>query len=94
MTFDPTITLGTLLQIFVFFGGGLIAFIRMQGKMDMMSLRIKNLETTSTNTGTILQTVAVQSQRLTALEQDLRELRHGEGFVRGKLNRSIDGEYP
>lgn len=92
MTFDPTITLGTLVQIVVFLGGGLIAFVRVQGKLDMLSLRVKNLETTSANIGTILQAVAVQSQRLTALEQDLRELRHGEGFVRGA--RGIDREYP
>ena len=83
MTFDPTVTLGTLLQIIVFLGGGLIAFVRVQGKLEMLSLRVKNLETSSANIGTILQAVAVQSQRLTALEQDLRELRHGKGFIRG-----------
>lgn len=91
MTFDPTITLGTLVQIVVFLSTGLIAFVRVQGKLEMLSLRVKNLETTSANIGTILSSVAVQSQRLTALEQDLRELRHGEGFVRGP--RGIDREY-
>jgi hypothetical protein len=91
MTFDPTITLGTLIQIAVFLGTGLIAFIRVQGKLEMLSLRVRNLETTSENIGTILQAVAVQSQRLTALEQDLRELRHGEGFIRGP--RGIDREF-
>lgn len=90
--FDPTITLGTVIQIVFFFGGGLIAFVRVQGKLDMLALRVKNLETSSANIGTILQAVAVQSQRLTALEQDLRELRHGEGFIRG--SRGIDREYP
>jgi hypothetical protein len=31
--------------------------------------------------------------RVNAIEQDIRELRHGDGFVRGRRN-SIDGEYP
>ena len=88
--FDPTITLGTVVQIVVFFGGGLIAFVRVQGKLDMLGLRVENLEHISASTGTILQTVAVQSQRLAALDQDLRELRHGRGFIR----EGIDREYP
>jgi prefoldin subunit 5 len=92
MTFDPTVTLGTLIQIAVFLGGGLVAFIKVQGKLEMLSLRVENLESTSASIGTILQSVAVQSQRLTALEQDLRELRHGEGFIRGP--RGLDREYP
>lgn len=35
--------------------------------------------------------IKVIDTRLTAAEQDIRELRHGEGFVRG--TRGIDREY-
>lgn len=34
----------------------------------------------------------VLDTRLTAAEQDIREIRHGDGFVRG--TRGIDKEYP
>lgn len=89
--FDPTITLGTLIQIIVFFGGGLVAFVRVQGKLDVLSLRVENLEKSSANIGSILQQVAVQSQRLTGLEDDVRGLRRGEGWIRGRPG--LDGEY-
>jgi hypothetical protein len=36
--------------------------------------------------------VRVLDTRVTAAEQDIRELRHGQGFVQGR--RGIDGEYP
>jgi K+/H+ antiporter YhaU regulatory subunit KhtT len=92
MTFDPTVTLGTLLQIIVFLSGGVFAFMRVQNKLELLAQRVESLEKTSSNIGSILQQVAVQSQRLTPLEDDLRELRHGRGFVRGRAG--IDGEYP
>jgi ABC-type hemin transport system substrate-binding protein len=31
--------------------------------------------------------------RLNGLERDIRELRHGEGFVRGQFGRTVDKEY-
>lgn len=32
--------------------------------------------------------------RLTTAELDIRELRHGDGFIRGKLGQGTDKEYP
>jgi hypothetical protein len=91
MTFDPTITLGTLLQIVVFLSGGLFAFMRVQTKLELLAQRVQSLEKASSNIGSILSSVAVQSQRLTSLEGDVRELRHGRGFIRG--GQGVDGEY-
>lgn len=34
----------------------------------------------------------VLDTRITAAEQDIREMRHGKGFVRG--TRGVEGEYP
>lgn len=36
--------------------------------------------------------IRVLDTRMTAAEQDIREMRHGEGFVRGP--RGLDREYP
>lgn len=92
MTFDPTITLGTLLQIIVFLSGGLMAFMRVQGKLDLLSQRVDSLEKTSSNVSSILQQLAAHSQQINSMEEDLRDLRHGRGFIRGR--NGIDGEYP
>lgn len=40
----------------------------------------------------LLTTVAVQKTELENIREDVRELKHGEGFVRGV--RGIDREYP
>jgi hypothetical protein len=42
--------------------------------------------------GEVLINQADQNRRLIHLEEDVRELRHGEGFVRGP--KGIDREYP
>jgi len=42
--------------------------------------------------GDVLIQMAVTDTRLTNAEQDIRELKHGQGFVRG--SRGIDHEYP
>lgn len=42
--------------------------------------------------GEVLINQADQNRRIIHLEDDVRELRHGEGFVRGQ--RGIDREYP
>ena len=92
VTFDPTITLGTMVQIVVFLACGLLAFTRLQNNLELLAQRVENLEKTSSNIGSILQQVAVQSQRLNSVEGDLRELRHGRGFVQNRTG-SVEGEY-
>lgn len=53
---------------------------------------IAGIQTEIKKIGDILINQADQNRRIIHLEDDVRELRHGHGFVRGDLG--IDREYP
>lgn len=50
---------------------------------DLSNLKIRQdaLNEAFQQLTTVLSQVAVQSQRLTAIEEDIRELRHGNGYI-------------
>lgn len=56
-------------------------------RLDSMNNNLEVLNNSFEKLGTILTKVAVQDQRLLGLEEDIRELKHGKGFI------SVDGEY-
>lgn len=56
----------------------------MQARQDSLSETLKAINSTLTK-------VAVQDQRLNGIEEDIRELKHGKGFVRGPSG--IDREF-
>lgn len=56
-------------------------------RLDSMNDNLKVLNNSFEKLGNILTKVAVQDQRLLGLEEDIRELKHGKGFI------SVDGEY-
>lgn len=85
---DWTISVGNLLQIIAFVGGGVWAFFALRAdvrvvKHDMSNIKQRqdDLNEAFTQLGTILTKVAVQDQRLVAIEKTVDELRHGQGFV-------------
>ncbi len=76
-------------------------------KTDMASTKLENdkrfdgIQSELKKLGEILISMARFDEKLSSLDQRvtshgrrLDELSHGEGFVRGKFNRSIDAEYP
>lgn len=56
-------------------------------KLEGITENLKVLNRSFDKLGDILTKVAVQDQRIANLESDIKELRHGRGFI------SIDGEY-
>lgn len=101
MQFDPTLTVGALLNAAVLFTGFVIAFTRIGGRIDLLSQRLASVEEAVKQQRDINERLAIietrqatHGQMIAAVQSDVSELRHGDGFVRGKLNRSIDGEYP
>lgn len=56
-------------------------------RLDSMNANLTVLNNSFDKLGSILTKVAVQDQRLMGLEEDIRELKHGKGFI------SVDGEY-
>jgi hypothetical protein len=87
---DYTINIGIIIQIFVLvaggfitIGGGLFVFKSMARDMKDMKAEIKKF-------GEVLITLAVTTKRLDNVEEDIRDMKHGRGFIRDRLN----GEYP
>ena len=77
------------------FGGG----TRLSAKLSAMTttletvqLKIEKLSEVLVNMADMRGEINVLANRVTHTEEDIREIRHGEGFVRGA--RGIDKEYP
>ena len=87
--FDPTIKLGDVLTIASFLGVGISAFYNIRGRLDMHNLRLTTMETSVKSVLETLGIVATQKVEIDHIKDDVRELRHGKGFVTEALN----GEY-
>jgi hypothetical protein len=77
------------------FGGGWRLSNRLssiEGMLSTMRAELQKLSDVLIKMADLRGELRVLDSRLTASEQDIREMRHGEGFVRGA--RGIDKEYP
>lgn len=97
MIVDATITIGNIVEILTIGIGGLIAIVtlrstvvNMKGDLTDLKVEIKKLSAVMVDMADIRGELKVISNRQTASEQDIREMRHGHGFVQ----RDINGEYP
>jgi len=90
MIVDATITVGNIIEIGVIGGGGLIALVTLKATVGNMKADLTDLKSEIKKVGEVLIKMAVTDQRLANVEQDVRDLRHGHGFVQ----RDINGEYP
>lgn len=83
-------------NIFVhLFGGGWRLSTRLtslETSISSIQLEIKKLGDVLVKMADMRGELRVMDTRLTAAEQDIRELRHGDGFIRGA--RGADREYP
>lgn len=90
---EQTITIGNIIEILSIIAGGLTVFITLKNTVSNIKDDVSGMQTEIKKLADIITKMAVTDIRLTNVEQDIRELRHGEGFVRGH-RASIDGEYP
>ena len=98
MVVDYTITIGNIIEIGSIIGGGLLVLMTL--KNDVVSLKLGAQELRSEigemqielkKIGQVLVTQADQNRRIMHLEDDVRELRHGRGFVRESIDREYSG---
>lgn len=108
MSVDYTITIGNIIEIAAIIGGGLLVLITLKNdvtalktgaaalKDDLghMQAEIKKLGEILVNLSDIRGEIKVLAIRVTTSEQDIRELRHGHGFIQHRSQAGIDGEYP
>ena len=78
---DYTITIGNIIEIGAIIGGGGAAMITLRGTVMNLKNDMTDMKTEIKKVGDVLIKMAVTDTRLTNIEQDVRELKHGEGFV-------------
>jgi hypothetical protein len=99
---DLSITLGNIIEIGVICGGGISALAVMRNsvrnlKEELAGMKqdtkdqFAGIESEIKKIGDVLINQADQNRRIIHLEEDVRDLRHGRGFVRGP--EGIDREY-
>lgn len=81
MVIDQTITLGNLIEITAIVTGGLAVLLTMRSTLNNLQGDMVDMKTEIRKIGEVLTVQAVTNQRVDNLEKDVRELRHGEGFV-------------
>lgn len=92
MVIDYTITIGNLVEITSIIGGGLLVMITLRGDVANMKAEVGQIQVEIKKIGDVLINQADQNRRIIHLEEDVREMRHGRGFVQHR--GGIDGEYP
>lgn len=97
--FDPTITLGAIINAAVLLVGFVVAFTRIGGRIDLLSLRlgaveeaVKSARDTDSRIATVEERLTNHVTMLTTAQRDISDLRRGEGFIKGH-RAGIDGEY-
>src|SRR6266576_5934159 len=100
MIFDPTISFGAILNALALFIGFVVAFVRIGGRLDLLTLRLGSVEKAlheasdqDRRIATLEGRVTNHIKLLTTAQRDISDLRHGEGFITSN-RKTIDGEYP
>jgi len=98
MQIDWTISVGSIIQVLAIAGGGMLVLVSMRNTVSVLQRDVASIQVEIKKMGDILTKMAVAEtrlddtdMRLTNVERDLRDLRHGQGFVRGPAG--IDREY-
>lgn len=92
---DYTITIGNLFEIASIIGGGLMVMATLRGEVANIKAEVGGIQLEVKKIGEVLITQADQNRRILHLEEDLRELRHGNGFIQARRGaQGVDGEWP
>ncbi len=80
------INFANVIQILSILGFGGAILVTMKNNLTNLKEDVSDMKLEIKKVGDVLIKMAVTDTRLTNLENDIRELRHGRGFV-------VDGEY-
>lgn len=94
MIIDPTITAGNLIEIGSIIGGGISAVLLLRNTVSNLKNDMTDMKEEIKKVGQVLVTLAVTTTRLDNAEQDIRDLKHGRGFITPRSDGGINGEYP
>jgi hypothetical protein len=95
MVIDYTITIGNLIEIASIIGGGLMVMITLRGDVANIKAEMSGIQLEVKKIGDVLITQADQNRRILHLEEDFRELRHGNGFIQTRRGvQGVEGDWP
>ncbi len=89
-----TITIGNIIEILAIVGGGILALVTLRATVNNLKEDMTDMKTEIKKVGEVLVKMAVTQTRLDNVEQDIRDLKHGRGFVTQRSDGGINGEYP
>ena len=78
---EQTITIGNIIEIISICAGGLIVFITLRATVQNMQKDMAGMQQEIKKLAEVVTQMAVTNVRLTNLENDIRELRHGQGYI-------------
>jgi prefoldin subunit 5 len=87
---EQTITIGNIIEIFSIIGGGLTVLVTLKNTVSNIRDKVDGMQKEIQKLAEVITKMAVTDLRITNLENEVRDLRHGRGFVQ----KAIDGEYP
>jgi hypothetical protein len=101
VVFDPTISFGAILNAVALLVGIVVAFTRIGGRIDLLSLRLEGVEEALKRTLAVDNRLGILEERVTnhgttiaTAQRDISDLRHGKGWITDQYRKSLDGEYP
>ena len=87
---DPTVTIGNMIEIGTIIVGGVIVFAAVRASVGNLEANVTEMKVDIRSLNKSFTELAVVNNRIKNVEEDIRELRHGRGFVRN----AIEGEWP
>ena len=94
MIVDYTISIGNIIEVTVLAFGGLAALITLRVTVNNIKSDMVDMKTEIKKVGEVLVKMAVTQTRLDMVEQDIRDLKHGRGFIQPRAEGGINGEWP
>ena len=88
---EQSITVGNIIEIITIACGGVAVFFTLKQTVSNISSKVEDMQVEIKELAKIITQMAVTDIRLTNLEQDVRELRHGEGWI---LPKEVKEERP
>ena len=83
-----------ILQIAIILGGGIVTVIVLRSTMVRFASDMVDVKSELKKLADVLVTMAVTSKRVDNLEEDVRDMKRGRGFIQPRSEGGINGEYP
>lgn len=82
MIVDATITVGNMIEIAVMTVCGIVAIVTLKNTVGIMKADLTDLKSEIKKVTEVLVRMDETARRLTNVEQDIRDLRRGDGYIR------------